>query len=134
MTTEKIVFERKPYEPWVTKQGDQLTYHLPVESGFASLLFTFPITEDELAVLKADEERYYFLFAILHRRYQMQNPASAPKADRHFDLVLFGDTPDVEKLLNLQDAESNGAVSNLIRIKMGREQEPMRNGNWFINK
>ena len=49
MTTEKIVFERKPYEPWVTKQVDQLTYHLPVESGFASLLFTFPITKDELA-------------------------------------------------------------------------------------
>lgn len=133
-TEEKVVLERKPYEPWVTKQGDQLTYHLPVESGIASLLFTFEITADELAVLNADEERYYFLFAILHQRYQMQNPASAPKADRHFDLMLFGDIPDVERWLNLRDAEGNGAVSNLIRITMGRNQEPMRRGNWFINQ
>jgi hypothetical protein len=133
MTTEKVVLERKPYEPWVTKQGNQLAYHLPVESGFASLLFTFAITADHLAVLRADEERYYFLFAVLHRRYQMQNPASAPKADRHFDLVLFGDIPDVERLLNLQDAEGNGAVSNLIRITMGREPGPMRSGHWFTS-
>ncbi|MBT2131512.1 hypothetical protein [Aliiroseovarius lamellibrachiae] len=134
MTMEKVVLERKPYEPWVAKQGDQLTYHLPVESGFASLLFTFAITADHLAVLKADDERYYFLFAVLHRRYQMQNPASAPKVDRHFDRVLFGDIPDVERLLNLQDAEGNGAVSNLIRITMGREQAPMLSGQWFISQ
>ena len=132
MTMEKVVLERKPYEPWVTKQGDQLTYHLPVESGFASLLFTFAVTADHLAALKADEERYYFLFAVLHQRYQMQNPASAPKADRHFDLVLFGDIPDVERLLNLEDAEGNGAVSSLIRNTIGRAHEPMRSGHWFI--
>ena len=78
MTTGKVVLERKPYELWVTKQGDQLTYHLPVESGFASVRFTFAITADHPAVLKTDDERYYFLFAVLHRRYQIQNLASTP--------------------------------------------------------
>ncbi len=131
MSTDHTVFERKPHEPWVTKLGDQLTYHLPVESGFASLQFSFAITTDELAVLRDDEERFYFLFAILHRQYQMQNPTSAPKTDRHFDLVLFGNIPDVERLLNLHDKKSNGAVSNLIRITMGRDIEPMQNGQWF---
>lgn len=111
-----------------------MTYHLPVESGFRSLMFTFVITADQLAVLEADEERYYFLFAILHRRYQMQSPAFAPKTDRHFDLVLFGAVAEVERLLNLEDAEGHGAVSNLIRITMGRDQQRMRNGNWFLNQ
>ena len=78
MTMEKVVLERKPYELWVTKQGDQLTYHLPVESGFASVRFIFAITADHPAVLKTDDERYYFLFAVLHRRYQIQNLASTP--------------------------------------------------------
>ena len=128
---EKVVFKHEPYEPWVTKQGEQLIYHLPVESGFASLLFTFVISDKHLSVLKTDNERYYFLFAVLHRRYQMKNPASAPKADRHFDLILLGDIPDVERLLNLEDTEGNGAVSNLIQSRMGRKEAPMRSGHWF---
>jgi len=134
MAIERVIFERKPFEPWVTEQGDQLTYHLPVESGFASLLFTFAITAEELAVLKTNEERYYFLFAILHRQYQMKNPRTAPKVDKHFDLVLFGNIPDVERLLNLRNSEGNGAVSNLVRITMKRDLEPMRNGKWFMDQ
>jgi len=134
MSVETVVLERKPYEPWVTEQDDHLTYHLPVESGFASLLFKFSITSDQLTILEADEERYYFLFAVLHRRYQMQNPASAPNTDRHFNLILFPPTSEVERLLNLEDAEGNGAVSNLIRITMGRDQKKMRNGSWFIDR
>ena len=134
MTTDTIVLERKPYEPWVTEQSDQLIYHLPVERGFASLEFTFVITPEQLAVLKTDEERYYFLFAVLHQWYQPLHPGYGPKTNRHFDTVLFGTVPDVERLLNAQDAKSNGAVSNLVRITMGREQQPMRNGNWFMNR
>ncbi|HHS93751.1 MAG TPA: hypothetical protein ENK63_00190 [Rhodobacterales bacterium] len=131
MTMKKVVLERKPHEPWVTEQGDQLIYHLPVDRGHTAIEFTFVITPDQLAILKSDEERYYFLFAVLHQWYQEMHPGYGPKADPHFGIVLHGTETAVENLLNVRNAKSNGAVSNLIRMNMGRAPEPVEAGRWF---
>lgn len=126
-----VVLERKPYEPFVTQEDDGLVYHLPVESGFSSKRFKFSISEEDVAVLKTDNARFYFLFAVLHQKYQMQNPALEPGTDPYFGSILRLPPADVTAILDAADAESKGAVRHMACKLLGRNSDEMGQGRWF---
>ena len=127
-----FAFKEKSWEPVVAIQTDgALIYQMPVASGHFDKHFSFQISQAAFDVLKADEERRYFLYAALHSIYQSRPQSSALQSDPLIRQILCGTCAEVETALTLRDAASNGAVSNLIRILMDRDQEPMRNGRWF---
>ena len=125
------ILEHRPYEPFVTREGEKLTYHLPVESGPISKMFTFEITEDEFTILDADTPRFYFLFALLHEKYQFVLPADGTGYDKLFPRVLLGTGREVEALLNHSDAASNGAIANHVADRLGYDYDALREGEWF---
>ncbi|MCF2904784.1 hypothetical protein L0666_07275 [Octadecabacter sp. CECT 8868] len=125
------VFREKSWEPVVKIQADTLIYHMPVANGHFDKHFEFSISVDEFEVLKADEERRYFLYALLHSKYQSRLMSETLRTDDFFHDILFGHKERIEQLLSLHDAESNFAVSNLVHILMNREQQPMIEGRWF---
>ncbi|MCP1308531.1 hypothetical protein [Paenibacillus tyrfis] len=130
--SERTLLQRKPYAPIVVERDGILIYYLPVESGFVSYHFEFQISEDHFHVLRDDEERYYFLFSALHHPFQLAaTRLSDAEVNEYFDLVLFGDRALVENFLTEKDRESNGAISNLVRILCERDQKEMMAGNWF---
>ncbi|AHJ77117.1 hypothetical protein [Kosakonia sacchari] len=58
------------YEPQVWREGDKLTYSLPVDSGFVSFDFSFVIRRNDLDVLLADDYRRAALEIIAHTLLQ----------------------------------------------------------------
>ncbi len=124
-------FKENSWEPIVECDGNNLMYSVPVACGHFDKTLRFSISQEEFEVLKCDEERRYFLYAVLHCHYQSRPRAQAPQVDPHIQQVLFGTISEVEKLMCLRDAEHNGAVSNLVRVYMGRDQSAMRSGRWF---
>ena len=130
---KQYVFKEKSWEPVVLAEEDTLIYSMPVACGFIHKFFRFQISLEELHILKVDEERRYFLYAILHHRYQSRPSSNTLQSDHHFKQILFGRKNEVENMLSLQDVESNGAVSNLVRVYMGRDQKSMMAGRWFQN-
>ncbi|KZL03016.1 hypothetical protein PsAD14_05205 [Pseudovibrio sp. Ad14] len=125
------IFKEKSWEPVVECAGDTLIYSMPVSSGFHDKNFKFLISREEFEVLKRDEERRYFLYAVLHSRYQMHPPCSDLLVDHYIQLILLGVVPEVERLLSLRDAESNGAVSSLAQNYLGRDLKFLKKGFWF---
>ena len=128
------VFKEKSWEPVVKNEGGKLIYHMPVACGHFDKQFKFSISVQEFEVLKADEERRYFLYALLHSQYQSCPMTGTVKTDDSFRDVLLGSEKSVEQLLSAHDAGSNFAVSNLVRILMKREQQPMIEGCWFKDR
>ena len=132
------VFRHKSWEPVVEIESNGLIYAMPVACGHFDRVFRFAISESEFEILKSDAERRYFLYAVLHSRYQTKQKAAEVAGtlqnDSHFQRILFGSVEDVVNLLNLRDAESNGAVSNLAGTLLGREQQTMRDGSWFSDQ
>ena len=58
------------YEPHVEQWGEQLSYSLPVDSGFVSFSFTFAIRQADLDVLLSDDYRRAVLEVIAHTLLQ----------------------------------------------------------------
>jgi len=125
------VFKERSWEPVVKNEGGNLIYHMPVACGHIDKHFKFSISAQEFEVLEADVERRYFLYALLHSQYQSQPISGTVKTDDGFQNVLFGSKKSVEKLLSTHDVETNCAVSNLVRLLMKRERQPMIEGCWF---
>ena len=128
-----IIFKREGWSPVVEDDGQQLILHVPIESGFLGFSKSFIINHQDLKILQNNDERYYFLFAYIHYKYQM-HPKSSLLRDDDVGFILHEVETDVEALLTKADNLSNGAVSNLIRICMGRDQKLMRNGKWFLRE
>ncbi|MCK0097894.1 DUF6357 family protein [Qipengyuania sp. S6317L1] len=134
MQKPETVFMKQAWEPYVTADRDgRLIYHLPVESGFASRSFELKITDEHLSILKSDDERFTFLFALLHWLFQRDPMTDHQKAENHLETILLSPNNEVEELLNRVDAQSNGAVSHFAQQKMGRHGERLGNGTWFVN-
>lgn len=125
MSEYNVVQERLPYEPWVTLCDEESTYHLPVEGSFVSKLFAFPITKRHLSILEIDPERFYFLFAVLHRVYRLKSSAVALDVDEKFDQILCEPQPLVVRLLDRADAENNRAISAHVSKLTGRDLESL---------
>ncbi|MEI7377207.1 hypothetical protein [Dickeya chrysanthemi] len=58
------------YEPHVEQLGNQLTYSLPVDSGFVSFIFTFEIRQADLDILLSDDYRRAVLEVTAHTLLQ----------------------------------------------------------------
>ncbi|MBU2980896.1 hypothetical protein KO498_03625 [Lentibacter algarum] len=125
------LLEARPYEPFVTREGAQLVYHLPVESSVVSKMFSFEITEDEFGVLDNDAPRFYFLFALLHEKYQYMPPTGETGYDKLFPRVLLGSGRDVEALLTHADKAANGAIAAHVADRLGADFDALREGVWF---
>ena len=129
--TKKTIFKRGSWEPIVQDDGQQLILFVPIASGHLSFSIEFSVTDQDLRVLRENEERYYFLFAYLHRKYQM-HPKRSLLQDDDIGLILHGPRHDVENLLTKADKTSNGAISNHASKTLVMRQDNMFNkGIWF---
>ena len=127
------VFKPKSWEPIVEYQDTHLIYRMPVANGHFDKTFKFEISQQHFQVLKDDVERRYFLYALLHARYQPRAMTNDVLYDRHFDVILLGAKRDVERLLDLQDTQSNRAISNLVTMFLEHDQKKMIAGHWFLD-
>ncbi|OYQ42672.1 hypothetical protein CHU94_01590 [Rhodoferax sp. TH121] len=104
-----------------------------IASGFAEFEVKVPLAEKDLQVLQADSERSAFLQAALHHPFQLRETAlSEIEQRRYLDIILHSPVADVEAFLTTLDhGLANGAISNMLRITRGRNQQAMRSGAWF---
>ncbi len=128
---DTFVFKERSWEPVVEVSNGALIYCMPVACGHFDKQFKFQISHEEFDILKSDEERRYFLYAVLHYRYQPISISTALQPHYGFEQILFGSEEKVERFLSSEDAKSKGAVSNLVRLYMKRDQKLMRAGKWF---
>lgn len=117
----------------VVHEDGKLMYHFPVASGHADLSFKFEITDDHLQVLQEDEERFYFLFAVMHETHQLPPYPTENARAEIFDTILFASKATVSKFLTNQDARhhAHGGVSNLVRQFMSWGSDLPQPDNWF---
>ena len=131
--SDDLIFKRDGWVPRVVKTGNGFALEVPVASGHAQYTCTFALTAAQVDILQDDEERYYFLYAALHHPLQRgADRMSEAAAQGVIATVLEGNRDAVEQALTKQDHQSNGAVSNLVRICLKRDQAPMRAGRWFV--
>lgn len=106
---------------------------LSIASGIADFEVKIPLANKDLQVLRTDSERSAFLQAALHHPFQLQETAlSEIEQQRYLDIILHSPVADVEAFLTTLDhGLANGAISNMLRITRGRNQQAMRSGTWF---
>lgn len=104
-----------------------------ISSGFADFEVKVPLEEKDLQVLQTDSERSAFLQAALHQPFQLRETVlSEIEQRRYLDIILHSPVTDVEAFLTTLDhGLANGAISNMLRITRGRNQQVLRSGAWF---
>ena len=116
----------------LTHQG-QRTLSISVDSGHVSFEVAFPLTVHDCVVLEMDVQRAAFLQAALHHPSQIkETKLNDAEVRNYLDTILHGDETQVETFLTqLDHGSANGAISNMMRLTCGRDQQPMRKGRWF---
>mgnify|MGYP004712671663 CR=1 FL=1 len=77
------------YEPHVEQSGEQLSYSLPVDSGFVSFSFTFKICQADLDVLLSDDYRRAVLEMVAHTLLQHSTlPGNTRFTQSDFDSLV----------------------------------------------
>ena len=109
------------------------TLFVSIASGFADFEVKVPLKEKDLQVLRTDPERSAFLQAALHHPFQLRETAlSEIEQRKYLDIILHSPSAEVEAFLTTLDhGSANGAISNMLRITRGRNQQAMRSGKWF---
>jgi hypothetical protein len=130
-TPRKIEFEGLQMRAAVDANGASL--FVLISSGFADFEVKVALEEKDLQVLQTDSERSAFLQAALHQPFQVRETAlSEVEQRRYLDIILHSPVADVEKFLTTLDhGSTNGAISNMLRITRGRNQQVLRSGAWF---
>ncbi|WP_176045785.1 hypothetical protein [Burkholderia sp. BCC1644] len=129
---DTVLVSRDPHAPVVIERDGRLLYRIYIESGHASFYRDFPVDPDAVRVLRDDAERYYFLFAALHRPYQLSvTNLSDAERERYFSTILLAGRDEVEAFMSELDRASNGAVANLPRIFTQADYRQLRAGRWF---
>lgn len=105
-----------------------------IASGFADFEVRIRLNEKDLRVLQTDSERAAFLQAALHQPFQLRQTALTEIEQRKYlDIILHASVAEVERFLTVLDhGVANGAISNMLRMTRGRDQQTMRNGRWFL--
>ncbi|WP_341366105.1 DUF6357 family protein [Yoonia sp. BS5-3] len=132
--TELIPTKGKPgWCAGVVRVDGKLMYSFPVASGHIDRSFSFEITNDHLQILQEDEERFYFLFAVMHETHQLPPYPTEKMREEIFDTILFANKATVSKFLTHQDARhlAHGGVSNIVRLTLGWEGNLPQPDNWF---
>ncbi len=130
-TPRKIEFEGLQMRAAVDANGASL--FVLISSGFADFEVKVALEEKDLQVLQTDSERSAFLQAALHQPFQVRETAlSEVEQRRYLDIILHSQVADVENFLTTLDhGSANGAISNMLRITRGRNQQVLRSGAWF---
>ena len=109
-----------------------------IESGFASFDVVIPLTEQDFHVIESDGERAAFLQAeflqaAFHEPFQLkENNLTSEEQREYLDIILHSPKEIVEKFLTEKDhGKAHGAISNMMRITCGRDQNLLRSGKWF---
>jgi hypothetical protein len=104
-----------------------------IASGFAEFEVKVPLAEKDLQVLQTDSKRSAFLQAALHQPFQLRETAlSEIEQRKYLDIILHAPVADVEAFLTTLDhGLANGAISNMLSITRGRNQQALRSGAWF---
>lgn len=113
---------------------DSISLCVLIASGFADFEVRIRLNEKDLRVLQADSERAAFLQAALHQPFQLRQTALTEIEQRKYlDIILHASVAELERFLTALDhGVANGAISNMLRITRGRDQQTMRNGRWFL--
>jgi len=124
---------RDAYAPRVLRRGGGPLWEMYVASGFADRVVELPVSEADLGVLRADGERYWFLFAALHHPYQLtQTYLDDAELARWCQAILHAPRAQTESFLTrLDHGRANGAISNLLRIFVDADTARLRDGHWF---
>ncbi len=80
------------YEPHVEQTGEQLSYSLPVDSGFLSFSFTFDIRQTDLDILLSDGYRRAVLEVTAHTLLQDSTLRGNPRFTQSDFDSLVSDT------------------------------------------
>lgn len=117
----------------VLRQGGKLIYYFPVESGHVSYWFEYEITNEYLNVLQTDEERFYFLFALMHHTHQLQPHPTKKMRNEIFNTILLADKTTVSKYLTKNDGRryAHGGISSLVGKFMDWKSNLPQPDNWF---
>ena len=128
--TEKIFYNLR----MTLLSSDQEFYlDLSVASGHAEFNVRIPLSEKDCLVIEKNEERAAFLQAALHRSFQLKETWLTESEQREYlDVILHSPKEVVESFLTEKDhGRAHGAISNCVRITLGRDQSIMRSGQWF---
>lgn len=127
----KIVFEHLGMTV-LTHEG-QHWLSLCVASGHMEFEVALPLTDEDRAVIEADEERAAFLQAALHQPFQLKETRLGDLEQRlYLDTILHAPRKEVEAFLTQKDqGRANGAISNMLRLTCRRDCDSMRSGQWF---
>ncbi len=130
-TLSEFIFEGLRMYVAVDATGASLL--VSIASGFAEFDIKVPLQEKDLKVLRTDSERSAFLQAALHHPFQLRETAlSEIEQRKYLDVILHSPVAEVEAFLTVLDhGSANGAISNMLRITRGRNQQAMRGGKWF---
>lgn len=130
--TAPIVYYGGAWKPIVSETPHGLVYALPVSSGVADFNVDLPITETDLAVLRADPVRAALAFAVLHEMGQTLRATGQKDqmvtALRH---VLHAKGAELIPWLDARERAANGSISNLLRITEGADMQALRQGAWL---
>jgi hypothetical protein len=118
---------------YVVQSPTDANLFLSIASGHADFEVKVPLSDRDLQVLLEDHERAAFIQAALHHPFQLRSTAlSEIEQRRYLDVILHAPKADVEAFLtDLDHGSANGAISNMLRITRGRNQQHMREGAWF---
>jgi hypothetical protein len=130
-TSSEFIFEGLRMYVAVDANGARL--FVSIASGFADFEVKVPLNEQDLQVLRTDSERSEFLQAALHHPFQLRETSlSEIERRRYLDIILHSSVVDVEAFLTTLDhGSANGAITNMLRITRGKNQQTMRSGKWF---
>lgn len=130
---------RGSHAPYVARRGDELLFVALIPIMHFDAVLEFPMTPENVEVLREDAARSFFLFAYLCAEYG-SHPVREPGREQRlppaelgavYDLLLHGAEGDVEPFLFTQDRASRGYISHAIFLHTGWDLEEMRAGRWF---
>ena len=130
-TPNELAFDKLRMYASVDENGASL--FVSIASGFVDFEVRVLINNNDLQILKTDSERAAFLQAALHHPFQLRQTAlSKIEQRKYLDTILHSSAAEVERFLTTLDhGSANGAISNMLKITLGRNQQTMRSGKWF---
>lgn len=117
----------------IATSGENYSLNVCIASGVATFDISIKLNHQDFAVIAENYERAALLQAAFHRPFQLEATALSEKEQRHYlDIILHGSKATVAAFLTERDLDSNGAISNMLRITCDRDPGELRKGHWFL--
>ncbi|RUS60172.1 hypothetical protein EGN72_10235 [Pseudorhodobacter sp. E13] len=128
---ETVLLDLGAWAPKLVQTATGFEFQMPVESGIVSWSLAFAVSAEQARVLCADEQRCHFLWAALHHPHQLGRLSRA-EVETYLQRIVSGPCAEAEAFLSQLDLAANRAISNHVRIMLGRDQAAMIAGRWFL--